>query len=476
MNNIESLQFIVPEIILVFFSFVVLMGGVFSRRSNFPAGALAFWGVVISAVVFIKGGAQGLLLFSGLLVCDPFALFFRGVILLIVGTVILLSMGSARLNAQDRGEYYFFLLIVAVSMMLAVSSHNLLMIYLTVESISIVSYVLVGYFRTEMRSSEAGIKYFVFGAVATGVMLYGISLAYGLLGTLDLTLMAQSLSAGPVNPLALSFAFILIFTGFGFKCSLVPFHMWTPDVYEGAPTPIAALLSVGPKAVGFALMLRVFILNLPSVIFPWTFVAGVIAILTMTVGNLTALQQTNIKRLLAYSTIAQAGYIFVGLSVATALGIKATLFYLFVYTVMNLGAFAAVVMITNGVQSDAIEDYAGLYKTDASAALILTVSLLSLAGIPPLAGFLAKFFVLAAAVEERMFAIAIIAVINSVVALYYYIRVIKFMFLREPKREFSAVKSRGLKWTAVALTAANVLFGVWPHPIMNWLTNILHLS
>lgn len=471
------MPFILPELVLVFFSFIILMGSVFSRRRIFPSGALAFSGVVLSALIFLNSPASsGYSLFFGLLTHDPFAVFFRGIILLAGGITILLSLGYTQLAKEDTGEYYFFLLTIAASMMLAVASHHLLMIYLTVEAVSIVSYILVGYLKRNMFSSEAGIKYFLFGAVSTGIMLYGMSLVYGLFGTLDWALILQSQAAHPVNEAALFLALILVFAGFCFKCSLAPFHMWTPDVYEGAPTPVAALLSVGSKAVGFALILRIFVLSFPLTTLPWTPLAGAVAVLTMTAGNLIALRQNNIKRLLAYSTIAQAGYILVGLTLATPLGIKAALFYIVVYTFMNLSAFGAVILIANSIKSEIITDYSGLYKNDPWAAVILAVSLFSLAGIPPLAGFLAKFLILAAAVEGGNFILAIAAVVNSVIAFYYYARVVKFMFFREPNKESLPIKSPALKSASIILAATNVILGIWPHPVIHWLTNVLHLG
>ena len=480
MNN---LQFIYPELVLFTAALIALMGGVFTRSRNF-GGVVALLGIAAAAFLLPSSLQAGPGIFANMLTGDSFAVFFRWSILLVAAIVTLIAMGYREVDEADASEFYFFLLSVTVSMMLAVASKNLMMVYIAIEAISILSYIMAGYLKRDVFSSEAGVKYFLFGALSTGVMLYGISLVYGLFGTLDLNLILGAMQAGAVNSLAIFVSFSLILVGLGFKCSLAPFHMWTPDVYEGAPTPVSALFSVGPKAVGFALILRIFVLN----IFPqWPALAIVIAIATMTIGNIIALSQTNIKRLLAYSTIAQAGYILVGLVVPSGAGIQATLFYIFVYILMNLGAFAGAVAIYNAIKSDNIADYAGYYKKDPFTAIALTISLLSLAGIPPLAGFLAKFFILAAAVQTGLITLAVIIAINSVIAFYYYIRIVKYMFFQQPtgsavdasersEQSVRSTKSSALQVALLVTMVASVVIGIWPHPIMNWLTSLLNLK
>jgi len=467
--NIQDLRFILPEIILTVTALGAMVWGAFPRYKK-GAGILALLGILISACFLPQIGATA---FFGMLVNDGFAVFFRTVLLFIVGLVILLSLGYREIEDDGLAEYYFFLLIVTVSMLVAVAANNLMMIYIAIEAISIVSYVLVGYSRRDLLSSEGGVKYFLFGALSTGVMLYGVSLIYGLFGSLDLNVISQILAAGSVNQLALTIALLLTLVGLGFKASVAPFHMWTPDVYQGAPTPITGFLSVGPKAVGFALLLRLFVLNFPSFQGQWTTLAVAIAMATMTLGNVMAIGQSNVKRLLAFSSIAQAGYILIGLAVGTVAGMNAVLFYVFIYALMNLGAFGAVIMISNSVKSDSIEDFAGYYKKDPLTAIVLTVSLLSLAGIPPLAGFLAKFFLLSAAVEAHLTTLAIVAALNSVVALYYYVRIVKFMFLHEPAETTLAPKSLALQLALLVTVLGNVILGLWPHPVLNWLTNLI---
>ena len=481
MSNLD-IQFIVPEIILMGAAIVVLATGLMAvhphargdeSNKRLP-GLLALLGV--TAALFSLSCASGVAgsFFYGMLVNDGLAVFFRTISLLIAGLVILLSMEYKDLDDDERGEYYFFILVITLSMMLASASRSLVMIYITLEAISLLSYILAGYLKRDMFSSEAGLKYFLFGALSTGVTLYGISLVYGLFGTLDLASIAASLVAHAASQPAALLAFLLVLAGFGFKCSLVPFHMWTPDVYQGAPTPAAAFFSVGPKAIGFVFILRVFVQTLqPALAAYWPFVLAVMAALTMTIGNVIAIRQDNIKRLLAYSTIAQAGYILIGLAAGTAAGVQAVLFYLFIYMLMNLGAFAAVVVVSNTIKTEMVAGYVGLYKRAPFLAVVLAAALLSLAGMPPSAGFLAKFFVFAAAVEKGLIGLVIVAALNSVVALYYYLRIIKVSFFNEPEENAAIPSSRGMTLTLSLILSAILFLGLWPHPVIHWLENLL---
>jgi len=457
---------------MTFFALGSVLISVFSRQGR-AVGVFAWAGVLVGMLLLPASFGTGKDFFFGLLINDAFSVFFRQIILLVAGLIVLLSIQYKEWDEEDSGEYYFFILTVAISMMLAVSTNNLMMVYIALEAVSVVSYILAGYLKRDIFSSEAGMKYFLFGVVSTGVALYGISLIYGLCGTLDIPSVLAFAAFGTGPSLAFLFALVLILVGLGFKCSLVPFHMWTPDVYQGAPTPVAAFLSVGPKAMGFALLLRVFLNGSAPVIPGWVALAGVISVLTMTVGNVTALKQNHIKRLLAFSTIAQAGYIFLGLAVGTPEGVRAALFYILVYVFMNVGAFGAVIAIYYSLKSETIEDYAGLYKKDPATAVILAVSLLSLAGIPPLAGFLAKFFILAAAVKAKCIFLAVAAAVNSVIGLYYYVRVVKFMFLDEPKNDSPVVScSLYLKFALLVTFFANILLGIWPQPVIGWIAHL----
>ena len=468
----QGLQFISPELLLTAVALVVGLGSVLFKDKR-ALDFLALVGVVFAIGLLPHSTRTSVTVFSNMLVNDGFSLFFKTVILGMAALVILMSMGYRSLDEDDRGEYYFFLLAMTVSMLLAVSSQNLVMIYLTLEGVSLMSYIMAGYLKRDSFSSEAGIKYFLFGALSTAITLYGISLIYGLFGTLDLALISHVIRPEIAQQPIFIIAALLVLAGFGFKCSLVPFHMWTPDVYEGAPTPVAAFFSVAPKAMGFAFILRVFVQCFGAGFLQWSTVGVAMAVVTMIVGNVVALSQNNMKRLLAYSTIAQAGYMLVGLAIPTPDGIKAVLFYIFIYGLMNLGAFAAVIAVSNGVKSEKIDDYAGLYQKDSFLAIVLAVCLLSLAGLPPLAGFLAKFFIIAAAVQAKFVAVAVILVVNSVIALYYYVRVVKVMFLTETKNPSSLPQSAGIRLALVVILCGNIAFGVWPHPILEWLSRIV---
>lgn len=475
MTVIESIKYILPEIVLLNSALVILILGLFIKKKNI-LGLLSL-AAVCSATLFLPQSYNAPSpLFFNLLLNDTFSAFFKEISLLITALVILISMGFKVLSDDDAGEYYFLLLFVTIAMMLVVSSNNLLMIYIALEMVSIISYILVGYLKRDILSSEGSLKYFLFGALATGVMLYGISFIYGLFGTTDLALISETLTVGQnlpdasqANNFVALVSLILILAGFGFKCALVPFHMWVPDAYQGAPTPITAFISVGPKAIGFAVLVRVFLKNFFPLFPGWVDLVTIISIFTMTIGNIIAISQTDIKRMLGYSSIAQAGYILIGFVVATSLGIEGILFYVLAYALMNLGAFGCVVLISNSIKSDAIEDYAGLYRKDPTAAFMLTLFLLSLAGIPPLAGFLGKFLVFAAAIQSKFYLLAIAGVINSVVALYYYVRVIKFMYLEEPKAQEIQPKPLALQVALIIALIGILAVGIWPYPFLSWI-------
>ena len=468
-----SLNFILPELVLISFALVILMLGFVVKQKSI-LGTLAFLGVLLGVFYLPTSWMSGATPPFNMLLNDSLSAFFRVIFLAVAGISILISMGFKQLEDDDRGEYYFFLLILIASMMLAVSSSNLMMVYLAVEAVSIISYILVGFLKRDILSAEGGLKYFLFGTLSTGVMLYGITLVYGLLGTLDLHVIWANIAHGTVNHLGLGLALILILVGLGFKCAIAPFHMWVPDAYQGAPTPVTALLSVGPKAMGFALLMRIFFQSFSNVVPHWVGLVVVLSILSMTLGNVLAMAQSNIKRMLAFSSIAQAGYILSAFAVGAGLGTKAILFYIFIYVIMNLGAFAAVIVISNAINSDAIEDYAGLYKRAPLAAIVLTAALLSLTGIPPLAGFLGKFLILAALMEAKLVLLAVAVVVNGVIGLYYYVRVVKYMYLHEPKGNYVEHKSLALQLVLIFTLIGNVVIGIWPHPLFHWLGVLLN--
>jgi len=377
-----------------------------------------------------------------------------------------------------KGEFYALVLLSALGMMLMAATNELISIYVAVELTSISLYVLVGFLK-DQKSSEASLKYLLLGAVASAVLLYGMSLIFGLTGKTQLGEIAQAIQAMPpqvaMGSPGLILGIVLMVAGFGFKIAAIPFHMWVPDVYEGAPTPITAYLSVASKAAGFAVILRVFYsaFGLPEWLsLDWGLVFAILAAISMTLGNVVAIPQANIKRMLGYSSIAQAGYLMVGLAtvgvspVADILGKSGVLFFLAAYAVTNLAAFFAIIAISNKLNSDLIDDYAGMGKRAPLLALALTLSLISLTGIPPAAGFMAKFYVFSSAVNQGLLWLVIIAVINSVISAYYYLRVVKIMWLGEASSDEKVPSSAALK-VALSLSCLGVLLlGIIPGQMM----------
>ena len=467
MSLIESIRFITPEIILLAGAIIILMFSLFVSNKN-VLGVFALSAIIAASLYLPQSHKTGASIFFNMLINDSFSLFFKEIILFITGIVILISIGYEELKEKYIGEYFFLLLNGTIAMLLAVSSNNLLMIYLSIEMLSLISYILTAFLKNNPLSSEAALKYFLFGALSTGIMLYGISFVYGLFGTTDLAIISKAVSGGQINVLVLLILLVLILAGLCFKCSLVPFHMWAPDVYQGAPTAVTAFLSVGPKAVGFAVLLRIFANNFFPLYVNWVNLVMLISIFTMTIGNVIAISQTNIKRMLAYSSIAQAGYMLIGFVVGTAGGIEGVLYYILAYTLMNLGAFGCVILVSNYLKSDAIEDYAGLYKKDPITSFMLSIFLLSLTGVPPLAGFWGKFLVFNAAIQSKFILLAVVGVINSIVAAFYYMRVIKFMYLEEPKMKDTGHKSLSLQIALAIVTAGVLVAGLYVTPFLNW--------
>ena len=416
-----------------------------------------------------------------MLAADPYAVFFQVLAILGVAVVILAAIPYMESRTPYRGEFYGLLLIVALAVCLAVSATNLVLIYLGLELLSITSYVLAGYIRNDRKSGEAAIKYFLYGATASAVMLYGMSLLYGATGTTDLSGVARALAGPAQSRLAWlgAPAIILLLSGFGFKASLVPFHQWAPDTYEGAPTPVTAFLSTISKATGFAVLIRVFLVALgqPQLQGEWTALLIAVSIATMTIGNLTALRQTNIKRLLAYSSIAQAGYILMGVAAAftargsTFTGINGSLIYLFGYLFTNAGAFAVVIAVENATGKTDVKDYAGLVSRAPWLAGLLFLFLVSLAGIPPTAGFLGKFFVFGAVVQRQLWGLAAIGAVNAVVAAFYYLNIVRYMFFTPAEDGAPRIGVPGALQAALVVTGAlTLLLGLLPAPLIDWAT------
>ncbi len=459
MNALESLKYFLPELILLGGAFAALTLDFFVKQKKLVAEFCLL--VLVLALCLAKIPAKPTALFSGMFELDSFTYFFRCLALTATGITLLLAMSYAPLRNRYEGEFYGLFLFMAFALITVAAATNLLMIFLGIEFVSLLSYLLVGFLKNDPRSKEAAIKYLLFGSVCSAIMLYGMSLVYGAAGSLDLQTIGDALFAARLKPLAVT-AVLFFFTGLGFKISMAPFHMWAPDVYEGAPTPVTAFLTVAPKALGFAVLSRVLDLSFWHYQNAWSPILVIFSILTMTIGNLTAVSQSNIKRFLAYSSIAQAGYILMGVAVFSHLGHDAVLIYLLAYLLTNLGAFAVVTFVGEQTGSDSLDAYAGLASRSPAAAALLMVFLLSLAGIPPLAGFLGKYYVFAAVIQGKFITLAIVGTVNAVIAAYYYFRIIRLMYLTPATAPALKAPSRTLALAFWAMLAGVLAIGIFP--------------
>ena len=465
----QTLALLSPELVLVITGLVVLGLDLAWRDEGkkewLPYVALAGLGGTLAAIVALWG--RELVLFSGIYTVDSFAFFFKIMAIESTGLVILSAIEFMRGRTPYRGEFYSLLLFAALAIGLIASATDLIMIYLAIELLSITSYILTGYLREDPKSNEAAIKYFLYGATASAAMLYGMSLLYGATGSTNLSQIAMALRDAEASLRGIIFpAVIFLLVGFGFKIGAVPFHQWAPDAYEGAPTPVTAFLSVGPKAAGFAVLARVFLTALPAFQPDRIALLAAISAVTMTLGNLVAIWQKNIKHMLAYSSIAQAGYILLGVVAASALGMTSLVFYLIIYLFANLGAFIVIITFSNRGGGDAIEDYAGLSQRSPGLALAMLLFLLSLAGIPPLAGFIGKFYLFAAVMKEGFLWLVLVAVLNSIVSLYYYLQVVRQMYIIPPRTEEPVPASRALSGALLITMAGVLLLGIYPAPLV----------
>ena len=436
-----------PEIILTAALLIVVIADIALPRIRkglcFILTAFGLIAALISSILLFQ--ADPGTLFFGVVSLDPMSLFFKCFLILTSLFILFITPGSRELAQRNMGEFYTLLLGVTLALVLLAASADMLMLYLTLEMVSIGSYVLVGYLKDDRQSNEASLKYLLFGAVATGSMLYGMTIIYGLTGTTKLAAIREAFFQGAAsgnNSIMLLIATVMILAGFGFKMAAVPFHFWCPDVYTGAPTPVTAFLSIAPKAAAFAILIRFFFTGFSGEspgtgyfsdvsTISWNILLILISIVTMTLGNIAALRQENMKRLLAYSSIAHAGYILMGVVVLTSQGIQSVLVYLITYLFMNLGAFIVVIAVHNHSGSFDIKDYRGLIRRSPFLTISMSFFMLSLMGIPPFAGFLGKLYVFGAAVNSNLAWFAVVGALNSVVAVYYYARVIKTMIIEE---------------------------------------------
>jgi NADH-quinone oxidoreductase subunit N len=460
--------YLLPELIVTGGALLLLaVDAVWPKRAGLVLGlSLGTLGLAAAALWPLSGAQVEVA--RGLVAVDSFALFFKVLFLVSAALTILLSSRYLSVEGMSPGEYYFLVICTTLGMMFMAGGIDLVTLFIGLETMAIAFYILVGYLKPSRRSNEAAIKYFLLGAFSLGILLYGMSLMYGLSGTTSLRAMAEILAGRSTDP-RLVLAVILVVAGMGFKIAAVPFHMWAPDVYEGAPTPITAFLSVGSKAAAFAMLLRIFIEGLPGISADWRLLFYALSIVTMTVGNVAALTQTNLKRMLAYSSIAHAGYILMGVVAGTPRGITAVLVYLMVYTFMQLGAFAIITMLRReDTIGEDLKDLSGLHGRNPWAAFSMLFFMLSLGGIPPTAGFMGKFWLFGAAIEAGYVWLAIIGVVNSALSLYYYLRIVVFMYLRSDTVGSMPVMRPAVA-TAIALAmAATLILGVYPRPLFEF--------
>jgi NADH-quinone oxidoreductase subunit N len=462
---------ILPQIILVVAGMIILLLEPFTPANRKTRqGQLAVIAAFLAAYALSlqsPNPARGT--FNDMFLVDGFSWVFQWLFFVITGISALISLRFTERESMNRGEYYALLLFACSGMSLMAASGDLILTFLGIEILSIATYILAGFKRNDVRANESSLKYFLLGSFATAFLLYGIALIYGSTGSTNYAVIREVARLQGAPPVTLVIGMGLLLVGFGFKIATVPFHAWAPDVYEGAPTAVTAFMIVGPKAAGFAALIRVLVQALPSLQADWRAILWVSAILTMTVGNVVAVLQSNIKRMLAYSAIAHAGYILVGIVANSSDSYKAVIFYLIVYTAMNLGALAIILSLSRkGDERVRIEDYAGLGKTQPLPAAALSLFLVSLAGFPLTGGFLGKFYLFSAAIHEGFVGLAIIGVLNSVLSVYYYFRLMVVMYMKEPLD----AETDSIPLTTLAAIAIAAIAVMWAGLSPDWLLNL----
>ena len=489
MTNLQSLEFFIPEIILVIIILACLITDLFLKKSktDLIGWVLGIGLVIVGLSVYNLSSVPPTTLFLDMIVIDPFSSYMKIIIIISTLLIIVASWANNELSKYRKGEYFTLIGIMVVGLFLMTSSIDIIMLYVSIEVVSIMSFVLAGYLKLNTRSNEAGLKYVIYGAFSSGVMLFGLSIVFGLTGSTNYFVIQEAISSmdSSANP-ALIMALLMIFAGFGYKISSVPFHFWTPDVYEGAPTTITAYLSVAPKAAGFAMIIRFFHQVFSDSIalsgnamgytdLPWPEIIGILAVVTMTLGNLVAIQQESIKRMLAYSSIAHAGYMMLALPVLSIDAVESIMIYLFVYIFMNLGAFFIVIIVKNKTGRETFDEFDGLGWKMPIVGALMTLFMLSLTGLPPTAGFIGKLYIfktLVGAGNDFLW-LVIAGGINSVISLYYYFHVVKVMFL-SGKRSDKLSYPPSLMLGLIIFTAVpSLVLGLYWNPLANWVKESL---
>jgi NADH-quinone oxidoreductase subunit N len=456
---------VLPEVVLALGAMLMLMAGVmFGERSGRLVNSWCVLVLVAAGAAMHWVPAGHLSLFNGSFIVDDFSRFLQ--ILTLIGSAgaLLLSLDWLSIEKQQRFEYGALFILSTLGMMMLIAAGDLIALYLGLELMSLALYVVAASDRENIKSTEAGLKYFVLGALSSGMLLYGASLIYGFTGTVSFVGIAKATHAGA--SIGLVFGLVFLFVGFCFKISAVPFHMWTPDVYEGAPTPVTAFFASAPKVAAMAIFVRATITAFPGITHEWQQIVVFVSILSMALGSFAAIGQKNIKRLMAYSSIGHMGFALVGLAAASPEGVQGVLVYMAIYVAMTLGTFAVIVaMRRQGVAVEQISDLAGLARTHPTMAFFFAMLMFSLAGIPPLAGFFAKFYVFLAAINAGLYVLAVIGVLASVVGAYYYLMIVKTMYFDDPKASFDAMPGL-LRLVLLVSGVVNLLFFAWPAPII----------
>lgn len=489
MTNLQSLEFFIPELILTITILAALITDLFVKKSktNMIGWVLGVGLVIVGLSVHNLSSVPPTTLFLDMIVIDPFSSFMKIVIILSTLLVIVASWVNDELEKYRKGEYFTIMGIMVMGLFLMTSSVDIIMLYISIEVVSIMSFVLAAYLKLDTRSNEAGLKYVIYGAFSSGVMLFGLSIVYGLAGSTNYFAIQDTLSSldGSANP-ALIMALLMIFAGFGYKISSVPFHFWTPDVYEGSPSTITAYLSVAPKAAGFAMIIRFFhqVFSdsigltsnaIGSTDLPWPEIIGVLAVVTMTMGNLVAIQQKSIKRMLAYSSIAHAGYMMLALPVLSMEAVESVMIYLFIYVFMNLGAFFIVIFVKNKTGGESFEDFEGLGWKMPIVGAFMTLFMLSLTGLPPTAGFVGKLYIfktLVGAGSEFLW-LVVAGGVNSVISLYYYFHVVKVMFLGGKRSDVITYPPSTMFGLLIFTAVPSLLLGLYWNPLASWVKDSL---
>ena len=467
---LQSLIPMYPEIIVLMTALLILVLDFFFEKDNKAfLGWFSLAGIVLAAAASYRLLGYNGLFFGGTFHLDAFSTFFKFVFYIACGLGILVSISYLKIEDIHRGEYYALMLFATCGMMLMASAGDLITLYLGLELMALSIYILAGFMRKDNRSNEAAIKYLLLGAFSSGIMLYGMSLLYGITGTTNLAGILAFLQQSDLNNPVIFLAMIMLVVSFGFKVAAVPFHMWVPDVYEGAPTSVTAFMSAGPKVAGFAVLLRVFLYALSPLHVQSTVILSILAVLTMAVGNIMALSQTNIKRMLAYSSIAHAGYALVGLAAGGPDGAASVMLYVCIYALMNMGAFGVVIMLRKaGERGEEIADFAGLGKTNKTAAFLMLIFMFSLTGIPPLAGFMGKFYIFKSAVQAGLVWLAVAGVLFSAISAYFYLRVIMVMYMNEPKGSIELTTSPSLALALAISVTSVIVIGIYPTDLLNF--------